>query len=176
MQSAQHLRAEAGLDVAHALALQVLRLDPECGLHARADRGPADVVMTLVQLQVADAFVAGGRSQLRIERRPLLVGKAHQRQLADVAAIGADATLAETARCPGRDVAGFQHQHVGTAAGEGERRGRAIDAAADDYELCVHVPPLVILTRAPVYAALPRESTDPRIAILRPWPRPSPSI
>ena len=133
--------------------------------------------MALVQLQVADALVAGGRPQLRIQRRPLLVGQPHQRQLADVAAIGAHATLAETARSPGRDVSGFEHQHVGTATGKGERRRRAVDAAADDYKLCVHEPPLVILTRAPVYASLQcGKITDQRIAILRPWPGPFPSI
>ena len=158
MQATQHLRAETGLEFAHPLALQMHRRDAKGGLHARADRGPADIVMALVQLQVADAFVAGGRPQVRVERRPLIVGQVHQRQLADVAPVGAHATLAEPARRPGRDLPRFQHQHLGAATGERQRRRHTVDAAADDDELCVHVPPLSILTRAPVYAR-PRQST-----------------
>ena len=84
-------------------------------LDAGTHLGLPHVVIALVELQVPHALVSRGRTETLMQRRPEVVRLAHERQFADVAAIGTDAALAETAGRPGCDLPGFKHDDGGPA-------------------------------------------------------------
>ncbi len=138
MQRPEHLVGQAGFDLAHRGALEVRGRNAEGRLHACPDGSTAHVVVPLVELQMADPFVARRAAECLVQRRPEVVRQTHQRQLAYVTSVGAHAPLAESARGAGRHLARLEQQHLCPLRGQRPRRGHAVDSAADNHELRAH--------------------------------------